>query len=43
MQFDILTWKRMKGLAEENGLDCRRVDWHHPTGQRWIILRRRAG
>jgi SAM-dependent methyltransferase len=28
----------MSTLASDNGLACRRFDWPHPSGQKWLIL-----
>ena len=36
------TWEKMRHLAREADLLCRLVDWHHPVGQRWMMLRRGA-
>ena len=32
------TLEGMTELALEHGLDCRPIEWHHPTGQQWILL-----
>jgi len=32
------TLELMMGLAREHSLDCRPIEWHHPTGQQWLLL-----
>ena len=29
----------MRGLAEEAGLMMEEFDWHHPSGQQWVVYR----
>ena len=29
---------RLEALAREQGLECRRVDWPHPNGQKWVVF-----
>jgi hypothetical protein len=27
-------------LADTHGLDCTPLDWEHPNGQRWLLLKK---
>lgn len=32
------TLELMVELALEHSLDCRPIEWQHPTGQQWLLL-----